>query len=484
LRFVAVDLGASSGRVMLSEYEEGQISLEEVYRFPNNPALVNGTLYWDILYLWNEIKTGLAKCARLGNIDSIGVDAWGNDFGLIDNEGQLLQNPVHYRDKRTEGFRSLYKRMSPDELYQKTGIQEMRFNAIFQLHALAKQHPKLVNYIDKILNIPDLINYFLTGVQNSEYTVASTSGLVNAQTRNWDDSVIHITGLPRRVFCDIVPPGSICGYLGEELRKELNIKACKVVCVASHDTASAVAAVPNISGSFAYISSGTWSLMGTELKQPCLSKRAQQYNFTNEGGVDNTIRFLKNIAGTWILQESKRQWSREGKEYSFEELEALGQQCEPFVSFIDVDDELFATPGNMPKRIQEYCKKTGQPVPQTVGEIVRCINESLALKYRYVLKVMEDCLERKFDSLHIVGGGAKSKELCRMTACACGIPVVAGPEEATALGNIAIQLMAGGGAENLRDIRNKISKSSDLITYQPINTEQWDAAYTRFQKII
>ena len=478
---LAFDLGASSGRAMLAEYSDGKIKMRELHRFTNDPVTVCGTMYWDILRLVFNIKKGITEAVNAGGFDSVGIDTWGVDFGLIDGDGQLIGNPVHYRDKRTDDYKQF--KVPFDEVYKSTGIQFMQINTLFQLDALLKNRPEEIETAKNMLFTPDLLNYFLCGEMKTEYTMASTSQMLDAQKRDWDYSLIDKAGIPRRLLGDIVKPGTVCGKLSVEIREELGAPEAEVICIASHDTASAVAAVPTEEDDFIYISSGTWSLLGTELKEPIINEKALKYNFANEGGVNNTIRFLKNIMGTWIIAECRRQWAREGQEYGFGDLEQMARESAPFASFIDVDHEDFIKPGNMPRRIKEHCQKSGQHIPETPGEVIRCVDESLALRYRQAIGQTEDCTGVDYKTVNIVGGGVKSALLCQMTANATGKTVTAGPDEATVLGNIAIQLMARGVLKDIKEVRRVIANSSETIRYSPKDTDDWNAAYERYLKL-
>ncbi len=481
-RMLAFDFGASSGRAMLAKYVDGRIEMKEIHRFTNDPVIVRGTMYWDILRLMYEIKKGITAAVIDGGFDYIGIDTWGVDFGLIDQDGQIMSNPVHYRDKRTDDY--LNFQLPKEEVYDITGLQNMQINTLHQLDSIVKSRLDTLKQAKKMLFIPDLLNYLLTGEMKAEYTIASTSQLLNAKDRNWDLSLIRKAGIPEHLLCEICAPGTICGVLDEEIQQELSAPPAKVVCIASHDTASAVASVPTHEKDFIYISCGTWSLIGTEVDEPIITKKAFDHNFTNEGGVEGKIRFLKNIMGTWLIQESRRQWIREGKEFGFGELESMAKECEEVGAYIDVDNPNFIKPGNIPMKVREYCENTGQKVPQSPGEIIRCIDESLALKFAYAIKCIEDCTGKEYKTINIVGGGAQSALLCRMTANATGKTVIAGPFEATVLGNIGIQLMAGGELSNVQEIREAVIKSSELKEFAPQDTQKWAEAYEKFIKIV
>lgn len=484
-KVLAVDFGASSGRVMLGIYCEDKITIKEVHRFSNDPVLVNGTMYWDVLRLFYEMKQGILKAKQDGRIESIGVDTWGVDFGLLDQKGYLLENPVHYRDGRTEGMlKKGFERISKEHFYQITGNQFMEINTIFQLLALKEQRFELLNQADCMLLMPDLFNYFLSGVKKSERSIVSTTQMGNPSESGWVKEVIEQFDIPEKILTEIVPTGTRLGSLREEIQKELGIMEMDVIAVAGHDTQCALTAVPTEEEDFIFISCGTWSLFGTELKQPILTKESEERNITNEVGTDGRISFLKNIIGLWLVQESRRQWIREGKKYSFSELEKLAEEAKPFQCFIDPDAPEFVPSGDIPKRIQEYCRRTKQNVPQTEGEIVRCINESLALKYRYTLEEIKACTKKEYSAIHMVGGGIQSQLLCKFTAYASGIPVIAGPIEATVYGNIAIQLMTKGIIKDLKEARKVIANSEQSIIYSPEAQEEWDRAYQFYTETI
>ncbi len=484
-RVLAFDFGASSGRAILGKFDGKTIQLEEVHRFTNDPVTVNGTVFWDVLRLFHEVKQGILKAKQAGGFDSIGVDTWGVDFGLIDKNGYLLENPIHYRDKRTDGMIELAcQKMDRDKIYDITGIQFIYFNTLFQLLSLRENRPELLERADKMLFMPDLFNYLLTGNMAAEYSIATTSQLVDLAAHEWSDEIFEKMRFPRDIVCPLVKPGTVVGKLSPALCEELGVPAVDVIAVCGHDTQSAVTAVPTDKKDFAFISCGTWSLFGTELETPILNDKARALNVTNEGGYDYSTAFLKNICGLWLIQESRRQWMREGQEYSYAQLEEMALQCEPFKCFIDPDADDFAPMGNMPERIRDFCRRTGQYVPETVGEVVRCIYESLALKYRHIFRGIEDCTEKKYPHINVVGGGTKDKLLCRMTADSCNTTVYAGPIEATVLGNIAVQLLASGEIKDIAEARSIIAEGEKLICYKPENTAVWDAAYEEFKKYL
>ncbi len=484
-RVLAFDFGASSGRAILGKFDGKKIELEEVHRFTNDPVTVNGTVFWDVLRLFHEVKQGILKAKQAGGFDSIGVDTWGVDFGLIDKNGYLLENPIHYRDKRTDGMIELAcQKMDRDKIYDITGIQFIYFNTLFQLLSLRENRPELLERADKMLFMPDLFNYLLTGNMAAEYSIATTSQMVDLAAHEWSDEIFEKMRFPKDIVCPLVKPGTVIGKLSPALCEELGVPAVDVIAVCGHDTQSAVTAVPTDKKDFAFISCGTWSLFGTELETPILNDKARALNVTNEGGYDYSTAFLKNICGLWLIQESRRQWMREGQEYSYAQLEEMALQCEPFKCFIDPDADDFAPMGNMPGRIRDFCRRTGQYVPETVGEVVRCIYESLALKYRHIFRGIEDCTEKKYPHINVVGGGTKDKLLCRMTADSCNTTVYAGPIEATVLGNIAVQLLASGEIKDIAEARNIIAEGEKLICYNPENIAVWDTAYEEFKKYL
>lgn len=487
LKTLAIDLGASSGRGIIGGFDGDKITLEEVHRFPNEPVMTNGQFTWDILRIFHEIKCALRKCA-LGehkDIASIGIDTWGVDFGLLDKNGHLLGNPVHYRDARNDGMvEYAFRTMPREKLYEITGIQFIDFNTLFQLLAVQKDNPEILAAAKDMLFIPDLLAYFLTGKKQTEYTIASTGQLLDARTGKWSEEIIKTFGLPRGIFGDIVAPGTVCGTLLPQVKEEVGALSAKVISVAAHDTGSAVVSVPAATDKFIFISSGTWSIMGTETKAPVVTDASQRHNFTNEGGYGNTIRFSKNITGLWLEQESRRQWEREGEKFTYPELTALAREAAPLRSFIDPDDARFSTPGNLPKRIAEYCAETNQPVPETKGEIVRCILESLAMKYRYTVDAIDEMCGERMPAINIVGGGTQEKLLSQYAANACGRDVYTGPVEATALGNIAAQLIALCEIKDLSEARDVIANSFEIEHFVPQDKAAWDAAYEKFVTLI
>lgn len=484
-RVLAFDFGASSGRAILGTFDGKKISLEEIHRFSNDPVKVNGTFYWDVLRLFFEIKQGILKAKSLGGFDCIGIDTWGVDFGLIDENGCLLENPVHYRDERNNGMiEKSAEFIDKKRLYEITGIQFMDFNTCFQLLSLKLNRPELLARTKKILFMPDLLSYFLTGKMCAEYSIATTSQLVDINKKTWSEEICTCFGIDSSVLPDIVKTGTVLGNLSDEICSELGIPPVPVISVAGHDTQSAITAVPSLEKDFAFISCGTWSLFGTETEQPIVNEQSLNFNITNEGGYNYTTAFLKNICGLWLIQESRRQWIREGKEYSYASLEQEALKCEPFKCFIDPDAPDFVAMGDIPSRIKDFCRRTGQWVPETVGEIVRCIYESLALKYAYVLKGIEKCTGKKYPHINVVGGGTKDGLLLQMTASSCGVSVYGGPVEATVLGNIAIQLMALGEIEDITQARKIIADGENLKKYEPVCHEEWAKQAEKYEKYI
>ncbi len=482
-KVLALDFGASSGRAITGEFDGEKIITEEVHRFSNDPVRVGDTIYWDILRLYHELKQGIVKASEKGELLSLGIDTWGVDFALIGKDGRLLENPVHYRDARTKGLVEECAEIVPDkEFYGKTGIQFMELNTVYQLYSLKKYRPELLDSADKMLFLPDYFGYLLTGKKAAEYSIATTSQMIDAKTGAWAYDTLDKLGIPSRLLCDIVPSGSVLGNLTESVCDELSVKPIPVINVCGHDTQSALTAVPSQSKDFAFMSCGTWSLIGTELEEPLLSEEAFDLNFTNEGGYGGSIGFLKNVVGLWLIQESRRHWNRHGANYSYADLEREALAAEPFKSFIDPDDPDFVAPGNVPERIRNYCRRTGQPVPETVGEIMRCIYESLACKYRQTFERLESATGKYYPEIHVIGGGTKDTLLCRMAACSTNKKITAGPVEATVLGNIALQLIAAGKISSISEARKIIANSEKTLEYIPENTKEWETAYDKYLK--
>lgn len=500
-KMLAADFGASGGRVMLGAFDGNSISLQEIHRFPNEPVILGGkrksTMYWDFLRLFHELKTGITKAVNLenrsregisladGEISSIGVDTWGVDYGLLDRDGCLSGNPIHYRDVRTEGMlKKAFSRMDKERFYEITGNQFMEINTAFQLMAEQEYRKEMLEQADSMLLMPDLFSYFLSGERVSEYTISSTTQMLDAWKKDWSREVIGSLGIPERILQPIVMPGTRLGVLRGDIREELGVGSIDVIAAAGHDTQSAMAAVPAEGGDFLFLSCGTWSLFGTELDAPQISRQSFACNMTNEGGCGQKTSFLKNIIGLWLIQESRRQWNREGCEYSFGHLETMAGDAAPFASFIDPDAPEFVPAGNVPRRIREYCRRTGQRIPDSVGDVVRCIDESLAMKYKMVLDEIILCTGKTYRAIHLIGGGAQSALLCQMTANACGIPVVAGPVEATVYGNLAMQLVAAGEVKDLSQVRSVIRNSEKFKICEPQDVKQWQEAYGRYRHLV
>jgi Sugar (pentulose and hexulose) kinases len=485
-KILAFDYGASSGRGIIGEYDGTKIELKEVHRFSNDPVIVGETMYWDILRLFFEMKQGMVRAKLAGGFDSIAVDTWGVDFGLLDARGDLLENPVHYRDERTVGMiEKALEKIDKDTMYQITGIQFMELNTVFQLLALKSERPEILDRTDTLLLTPDLFNYFLTGKKQAEYSIASTTQMMDANSGDWSAELLELLDIPKEILPTIVSTGTIVGKIQASVCEELGLENVpEVIAVAGHDTQCAMASVPAKEDDFIFISCGTWSLFGTELERPIITADSYNLNLTNEGGYQNKTSFLKNILGLWLVQESRRQWQREGKEFGFGELETMASQVEGLTCFIDTDAPEFMPSGNIPKRIQEYCKKTGQYVPQTEGEIVRCINDSLALKYASTKGEIETCTGKGYTTIHMVGGGIQSKMLCQLTANACACDVMAGPIEATVYGNIVLQLLAMGEIKTMQEAREVIAASEPILTYKPQDQEDWLQAKKRYLSIL
>lgn len=487
MKLLAFDLGAESGRAMLGKFDGSRLTLEEMHRFYNNPVRIKGTLYWDVLRLFYEMKQGLLKTVLEygSDISSIGVDTWGVDYGLLDENDNLLGNPYHYRDSRTDGvLEEAFTIVPREKIFEQTGIQFLKFNTVFQLLVEARTNPKRLELAKTLLFMPDLFNFFFTGEKRTEFSIASTSQAYNPITDSWATELLDAFRIPVRIFGDIVQPGTICGNLLDDIAFEVGAGKIPVVTVAGHDTGSAVAAVPATGDEHVFLSSGTWSIMGVELDKPLINEASLKYNFTNEGGVNRTFRFEKNIMGLWLVQECRRRWERAGESLTYDELTSLAKEAEPLKSFVDPDHDDFMSPQDMPRAIQDYCARTNQSVPETKGEIVRCALESLALKYRWVVEKLEEMLDRRFTVLHAIGGGTQNTLLSQFTADAINRPVITGPIEATAIGNLLVQAMALGEVGSLAEIREVIRNSFPTKVYEPKDTAKWDEAYERFIKLL
>ena len=484
--FLAFDLGAESGRAILGQLAGERLQLSDVYRFPNVPVRLPEGLHWDVLRLWAEVKETLRIVARqhAADLAGVGLDTWGVDFALLDRDGALLANPYHYRDSRTDGILAeAFRRLPRQEIFAQTGIQFMPINSLYQLLAMVIQRSPLLDVAQTFLTMPDLFNYWLTGRQVSEFSIATTTQCYDPRLGDWARPLLERFGIPTRIFPPIVPSGTVLGPLLPAVAAEVGLGSVPIIAPACHDTASAVAAVP-ADGEVVYISSGTWSLLGTELPEPIINEQSLAFDFTNEGGVGGTFRFLKNITGLWLVQECRRTWALQGQEFSYDELTQMAAQATPLQSIVDPDDGEFAKHGDMPARLRAFCQRTGQAVPQSPGEVVRCALESLALKYRWVLERLEKILGRRLEPIHIVGGGAQNRLLCQLTADATGRRVVAGPVEATAIGNIIVQAMARGYVASLAEGRRLVRNSCDLATYEPVSSPGWEEAYGRLASLI
>jgi rhamnulokinase len=484
--YLAIDMGASSGRHLVGLFDGNRLSLEEIYRFENGPVEVAGRMYWDLLGLWRQVRTGLrAAGGRFGKaISSVGVDTWGVDFGLLGRGDELLGNPYHYRDARTNGmFERAFEIVPREEIYRNTGLQFMQFNSLYQLLAMKLAGSPLLDVAERFLMVPDLFHWLLTGVAANEMTESSTTQFYNPVTGTWATELLEKFGLPQRLLGPIVQPGTRLGPLRANLMADTSL-AAQVVLPGSHDTASAVVAVPAQSRAGArpdwcYISLGTWALMGIESPRPVINDHALSLNFTNEGGVGNTVRLLKNIAGLWVVQECRRVWNLSGRNWGWEDLNRLSAAAKPLVSFIDPDAPEFLAPENMPQAICEFCRHTGQAVPADEGAILRCALESLAMKFRQVFAMCEEMAGGRIETIHIVGGGTRNRQLCQAAADACGRRVLAGPVEATAVGNLMVQAVSAGDVGSIAQAREVIRNSFPLDEYLPRNTAAWDDAYGR-----
>lgn len=466
--YLAADFGGGSGRVMAGTIVNGKLELEEIYRFQNRQVKIGNHLYWDFPALFQDMKEGMKRAAAKGyNVKSIAVDTWGVDFGLIDKNGNLIGNPVCYRDDRTEGMpEEVFSFISPSEHYKETGIQVMNINTLFQLYSMKKNNEPQLQIADKLLFMPDLFSYFLTGTANNEYSIASTSELLNASTRTWSEETIAALGLPRHLFGEIIPAGTVRGKLKPEIAAETGLGEIDVVAVGSHDTASAIFAVPSEEADKAFLSSGTWSLLGAEIAEPILTEEARTCGFTNEGSTGGKIKFLQNITGLWILQRLIAEWKSRGEDTNYDHIIGAAAN-ETITSVIDVDDKRFTNPANMEEAIREYCREHQLQVPETVSQFVRCVCQSLAARYQKGVAQMNSCLPSPIKQLHIIGGGSQNKLINQLTANALNIPVYAGPVEATAIGNILLQAHATGEIGSKEELQQILFNTVTPIVYQP-----------------
>ena len=487
--FVAVDLGAESGRVLAGKLSEGRFELEEIHRFPNGPVRIGDHIYWDVLRLWTEVKNGLALAVQKygSQVVSVGVDTWGVDYALLDPNDELVGNPYHYRDKRTEGmFEVAFQKVPRDEIYRRTGIQFMRLNTLYQLLSMVVQKSPQLKIAKTFLMMPDLFHFWLSGEKVNEFTEATTTQFYDPHKGDWAKSMLRKLGIPTRILnCPIVPAGTVLGELRQHVADEVRAThQIKVVAPASHDTASAVAATPLSDENAVYISSGTWSLVGMEIREPIITDKSLAFNFTNEGGVYGTFRFLRNVTGMWLIAECRRIWAREGNEFTYDQLTQMAAEAQPFKCFVDPDDPRFLAPENMLDAIRSFCRDTNQPEPETVGEFVRCCLEGLALKYRWVIERLEELTGKTVSTIHIVGGGSQNWLLNQFTADATGKLVQAGPVEATATGNALVQAIALGYLGSHAELREVVRNSFPLRTFEPKPDERWQQAYERFCQFV
>ncbi|MGQ9682488.1 MAG: rhamnulokinase [Anaerolineae bacterium] len=480
---LAFDLGAESGRAVLGAYDGERLALTELHRFGNGPVRILDSLHWDVLRLFAEMKVGLVKAASQ-SLSSIGVDTWGVDWALLDASGSLVGMPYHYRDRRTDGvMEQVLARVPRAEVFACTGIQFMQLNTLYQLYAMAQRQPQLLAAGETLLMMPDLLNYWLTGRKVCEFTEATTSQMYDPIAGDWARPLLAKLGLPDHILPPVVPPGTVLGPLLPSVVEEAGCGPVPVIAPASHDTGSAVVAVPAAAPDFVYISSGTWALQGVEVRAPIINEATLRHNFTNEGGAGGTYRLLKNIVGLWLVQECRREWQRQGADLSYDELTAQAAATPAFGPLVNPDHPSFLPPGGMPSRIQGYCRATGQAVPEGRGAIVRCALESLALRFRAAVEQLESITSRPLGVIHIVGGGSRNELLNQFTADATGRPVVAGPVEATAMGNIAVQLMGLGHLHSVQEARDLVRRSVAPKTYEPHDSAPWDEAYERFRTL-
>ena len=486
-KLIAVDLGAESGRVVVGHLDQDQVRLEEVHRFANGPVRVLGSLHWDVLHLWSEIKQGLGKAARAhgSSLGSVGLDTWGVDFGLLAADDTLLGNPYHYRDSRTDMMMEAAFEIVPrEEIFERTGIQFMQLNSLYQLLAMVKADAPALRAAKTFLNMPDLLHFWLSGRKANEFSIATTSQCFDPRAGDWAREMLERFAIPSHIFGEIVEPGTVLDRLRPAVMQETGCPSIPVIAPGSHDTASAVAAVPARDDDYVYLSSGTWSLIGVETREPIINRQTLEANLTNEGGVNKTIRLLKNIMGLWLVQECRREWSRAGHTFSYDDLTEMAAGAPAFGPLVNASDPRFLAPGDMPGRIQAYCRDSDQPVPESRGEIVRCALESLALEYRRVTDVLSQVVRKRLGTIHIVGGGSKNRLLDQFTADATGRPVVAGPVEATAIGNILVQALALGQINSLQEGRELVRRSCKVETFEPRDRGPWDEAYYRYSDLL
>ncbi|HOI45482.1 MAG TPA: rhamnulokinase family protein [Candidatus Aminicenantes bacterium] len=486
LRYLAFDLGAESGRAILGSLSGRRLEFQEIHRFPNAPQKILGHLHWNIFSLLDEIKTALRICAAefTPRPESLAVDTWGVDFGLLGRDGSVLGLPYSYRDLRTQGaMEEYFKLVPPSMVYELTGIQFMPFNSLFQLFVMSRAKSPILESASGLLFMPDLFNYLLTGRKATEFTIASTSQLLDPRTRTWNAELFNVMHIDPRIMQEVLRPGTTLAPLQRDIAAEAAMDDIPVVATAGHDTGAAVAAVPAEGDRWAYISSGTWSLVGVELDRPVITEESRDANFTNEGGVEGRIRFLKNVTGLWLVQQCRKAWAKD-RTWSYGELAQAASEAPAFQALIDPDAPDFLSPADMPEAIRDYCRRTGQTAPETESAFIRCILESLALKYRLVLDQLQRILGYPLRRIHIIGGGSRNGLLCQFTADATGIPVVTGPVEATSIGNLLVQAMAMGEVEDLRALREIVRNSVDIRGFEPREGRDWADAYERFRTIV
>ncbi|HZQ10008.1 MAG TPA: rhamnulokinase family protein [Anaerolineae bacterium] len=485
-KFIAFDLGAESGRAMLAAFDGERLTLQEAHRFPNIPVRVQNSLHWDALRLFDDIQRGLAQIARTTQEDivGIGLDTWGVDYALLDRDDELIGNPFHYRDERTRGMMgAAFDRVPRERIFEQTGVQFMEINTLYQLLAMRLQHSPALEHAATFLMMPDLFNFWLTGVKVCEFTDATTTQCYDPRLKTWATPLLDALEIPTNIFPGTILPGTVLGALDPRIAEEVRLKDISVVAPACHDTGSAVAAVPAQGADHALISSGTWSVLGAEVREPVINASSLAYNFTNEGGVGDTFRLSKNVTGLWLVQECRREWARAGEELSYPDLVELAKNS-TFQSLIDPDDDLFLRPGDMPAHIAEFCARRNQPAPEKYGDFVRCALASIALKYRFQLERLEALLGKPIRVIHIIGGGVQNELLSQFTANATGKSVAAGPIEATALGNVLMQMLALGQIGSLAQGRELIRQSFEVKSYEPQDHAAWEEMYGRFSAIL
>lgn len=484
--YLAIDIGAESGRTMLGTLDGGRLALSETHRFPNGPVRLPDGLHWDVLRLWSEMKHGIATTVKGGSVfDSVGVDTWAVDFALLDRNGSLLGSPFHYRDSRTDGMlEEAFQLMPREEIFAQTGIQFMQINTLYQLLATARRHASVLDLAQTFITIPDLFHYWLSGEITCEFTNATTTQCFDPTKRDWATAVLEAMQIPTHLFLPVSDPGTAIGNLLPDVAAETGAGDVEIILPACHDTGSAVVAVPAQNQNFAWVSSGTWSIMGAEVRDPLLDPRALQYNFTNEGGVFGTWRLSKNIIGLWLVQECRRIWQSRGENHTYAELTDLASEADSFLAVFDPDDPLFLHPDDMPEQIKSYCANTNQYIPESKGEVLRVALESIALKYRWVLERLEELTEKTFPTIHIIGGGTQNSLLNQFTSDATGRQVVTGPVEATAIGNVLMQSIALGHLDSLTQAREVVRGSFTVSEYEPNGHERWHDAYALLEKII